>query len=387
MCSPVDGAGPIGACGASVLIGVPSSVSGPAIGWSCSHDVGAGDEVRVLGQLGDPVHGRAGDVDLEQEVDPLLLRAGGEDPGELAAQREVAARVLAELLAQVALEQILTTDRAAEALEEVALRRLEQDGAVVGRVVVLVPHGVAHRRRPVLPVALQPRSTSPRRSGRALHATAASAWATSMNAPSPVARARVDRGEHADAWRRARRLGCRCPCSSSGSRGSPRRCARPEREPAVRVVRDAVGGEVAERAGLAEARRRAEHERGVHLAEPLVAEPALGERAGPHAFDHHLGTRARGRGTPRRLRGSGGRGRGCASRGSSAGAGTTARPCAHAPDGVRVVAPPGHLDLDDVGTEVGEVHPDHVRGEDRDLDRPAGRRAAGRWGLQSGDTA
>src|SRR6185369_9214306 len=95
----------------------------------------------------DPMDRRAGNVDLEQELDPLGLRTRRDDPGQLLAQLEITARVLAELLTEVALEQIVAVDGATELLEEMTLRRLEQDGAVVGRVVVLVPNGVTHRRR------------------------------------------------------------------------------------------------------------------------------------------------------------------------------------------------------------------------------------------------
>ena len=146
MWSPVTGGGSHGACGASVLIGVPSRRQRSGDRMVVLHDVGPGDEVRVLGELSDAVHGRTRDVDLEQEVDPLLLGASGEDAGQLPSQLQVAAGVLAELFAQVTFEQVLTFDGATEPLEEVPLRGLEQDGAVVGSVVVLVPHRVAHRR-------------------------------------------------------------------------------------------------------------------------------------------------------------------------------------------------------------------------------------------------
>jgi hypothetical protein len=139
-------------------------------------------------------------------------------------------------------------------------------------------------------------------------------------------------------------------------------------EPGPGVVGDAVAGEVAVRAGGAVAGDGAEHDLRVELAQHVVAEAELFEGAGAHGLDDGVGA-----GDQVLVDGEALVGLEVEGDGAFAAVGVEVQQrdaLDDRPGHLADVVALGRLDLDDVGTEVGEVGGDLAGAEQRALDDP-----------------
>ena len=318
--------------------------------------------VWVVGQLVDGVDRGAGHVGLEEQRDPLVSSSRSEDLRELAPQLLVAARVVANGVARLRLEEVGTADCVAEIAPEFSLGRLEQHDALVRRSVVLVPdgRGKVDATRCLLPTRAGEGLGLPRDRGVELRdvEAASNAGGARPNERGADGHPGVERcGVHTDSHVR------RNPRLAVGGVVDGR-C-----EPCEGVVCDAVGGKLRVGAPTARSRQRAVHDRGLERAQLVVAGAAALGGAGAKPVDDDVGTC---RQPVQELASA----RLLAVEGEAALAPVPAQVHeGHAARLVRaelpdVVAPRRLLDLDDVGAEVREVHAEQVGCEERELEHP-----------------